>query len=113
MRINAILFLCMILCGCSSNREANDPLPREEMKKVIFDLLRADEIVNNSAVKDTSLNRDSLATQLYEQVFSIHKIDRKRFYKSYRYYQAHPDENKVLFDSLNSWGNRKRSVAVE
>jgi hypothetical protein len=83
------------------------------MQVVIFDLLRADELINNSIVRDTSVSRDSIATQLYEQIFSIHKVDKKKFYDSYRYYQAHPDLNKVLFDSLNSWGSRKRNGVVQ
>ncbi len=113
MRIILILlFFCFALPNCSSDNANNKPLPRQKMQGVIFDLLRADELANNFILRDTSLKRDSVATQLYEQVFAIHKIDRKRFYNSYKYYQAHPDLNKELYDSLISWGNRKRNATT-
>jgi hypothetical protein len=78
------------------------------MELILFDLLRSDELVNNFLLKDTLLKRDSVAMQMYEQVFRIHKTDRKTFFNSYKYYQVHPDQNKELFDSLTAFGNRKR-----
>jgi hypothetical protein len=50
---------------------------------------------------------------LYEHVFTIHHISKEDFYKSYRYYQQHPDKNKVLFDSLYAVVNRKKIEEIK
>jgi hypothetical protein len=88
----------------------DDIIPPEKIQPIIFDLLRADEYVNNFLLGDTLLKREKEAVKLYEQVFLIHKVSSVDFYKSYKYYQAHPDKNKVLLDSLNAFVNRKRGI---
>ncbi len=80
------------------------------MKFIFYDLVRADEIVNSKASVDTSFKRDKELIKYYKQVFTIHKVTKDQFYKSYRYYQTHPDVNKVLFDSLASFAGSKRAL---
>jgi hypothetical protein len=87
-----------------------DIIPPEKIQPIIFDLLRADEYVNNFLLRDTLLKREKEAVKLYEQVFQIHKVSSSEFYKSYKYYQAHPDKNKLLLDSLNAFVDRKRGI---
>jgi hypothetical protein len=85
----------------------DDILPPDKIQPIVYDLLRADEYVNNFVLRDTLLKREEEAVKLYEQVFLIHKISSRDFYKSYKYYQAHPDKNKILIDSLNALVNKK------
>ena len=100
-RVFFFLLLASALVYCSSENDVpNDIIPPDKMQAIIFDLLRADEFVNNFVLKDTSLNRDREATKLYQQVFTIHKVEKEQFYKSYQYYQGHPDKNKAMIDSL-------------
>ena len=79
------------------------------MKVIIFDLLRADELVNAHS-GDSLYKRDKEAEKNYEQVFLINKVNRNLFYTSYKYYQAHPDVNKTLFDSIVVYANKKRNT---
>jgi len=60
-----------------------------------------------SRKKDT-ISFKLLATQAFQQVFAIHHITREGFYKSYRYYEEHPDKNNILMDSLAAYAARKR-----
>lgn len=101
MRCSSVVIL-ILLFSCSGNGLPGDILPPEKIRPIIYDLLRADEFLNNFIMRDTSLKREKEAVKLYEQVFQIHKISSQHFYKSYRYYQANPDKNKILIDSLNA-----------
>ena len=69
--------------------------------------------INSYAIKDTTKNIKTQRITLYEQIFAIHKTNREEFYKSFKYYQQHPDKNKILFDSLNAYINRKKIVPVK
>jgi hypothetical protein len=96
-----VVFISLILPSCSSKDNVpSNVIPPDKMQSVIFDLLKADEFINNFVIKDTTLKRDHEALKLYQQVFLLHKIKREDFYKSYNYYMAHPDKSKALFDSL-------------
>ncbi len=68
----------------------------------MLDMLYADEFVNGYILVDTAKKRKTEHIKMYEQVFLIHKIDKKTFYSSLNYYQQHPNLNKVLIDSLLS-----------
>ena len=108
MRISSLIIVVAFFFSCSDSNNPTDILPADKMRLVVFDMLRADEYLNNFILKDTLLNREKEAIKLYEQVFLIHKTNAADFYKSYRYYQARPDINKVLIDSLDALAVRKR-----
>jgi hypothetical protein len=109
MRLLAIILLTFTLfVSCVTRGVPDGILPPDKIQPIIFDLLRADEYVNNFVMRDTMLKREKEAVKLYEQVFVIHGITSADFYKSYRYYQAHPDKNRALFDSLSAFVSRKR-----
>ena len=76
-------------------------------------MIRADEFVNSYVLRDTSLKNKEEHIKMYEQVFKIHNINRDAFYKSFKYYQEHPDVNKMMFDSLLSHTNRIRKTLYE
>ena len=78
------------------------------MENVIWDMVMADEYIQNFVLKD-STKKDVKAERfkLYEQVFKIHNITREQFQKSYQYYSTHPGESKKMFDSLSARANRR------
>lgn len=104
MRLSILLVVLFI--ACSDKQTQGVVLPPEKMKKVLFDIIRTDEYVNNYLINDTTVNLQKERVKLYEKVFVLHKTDHKSFYSSYKYYQQHPDLNKQLFDSLSAYANR-------
>jgi hypothetical protein len=112
MRFIALIIASALMFACSSS-VPRGIIPPDEMKQIVFDLVRADQFIDNFVTKDTTANVKERRITLYEQVFAIHKVSREEFYKSYTYYQQNPDKNKVLFDSLNAYGNRKKAVPVK
>ena len=105
--IRLLLFTCIVFaCACTGSGVPNNIIPPDQMKLVLFDMVRADEFANNYIANDTSKNKQQETYVLYEQVFKIHKVDKARFYKSFSYYQQHPDKNKELYDSVNALAAR-------
>jgi len=112
MRLTAFIIATSLLFACSSS-VPRGILPPDEMKQIVFDLVRADQFIDNYVTKDTTANIKERRITLYEQVFAIYKVSKEEFYKSYTYYQQNPDKNKVLFDSLNAYSNRRKSVPLK
>ena len=109
------LTLCLIaiIIGCSTDKQVpKGILEPDVMQKVVYDLLRADEFLANYKYKDTALNKRVEATKMYAQIFRIHGVTKEVFFKSYSYYQEHPDINKVMFDSLYNKANRRKIDSV-
>ncbi len=113
MKAASFFLMVFILIACSSSPVPKGIIRPNQMQKVLFDLIKADEFLTNFAVKDSTINLKTRRISLYEQVFTIHHISKDDFYKSYRYYQQHPDKNKVLFDSLYAVVNRKKIEEIK
>ncbi len=113
MKAASFFLMVFILIACSSSPVPKGIIRPNQMQKVLFDLIKADEFLTNFAVKDSTINLKTRRISLYEQVFTIHHISKDDFYKSYRYYQQHPDKNKVLFDSLYAVVDRKKIEEIK
>lgn len=109
MRKATFICLLLIFTNCSKNPVPKGILAPDKMKKVVYDILKADEYVSNFVSKDTTANIKMKRSIVYEQVFRLHNTNRKEFFTSYKYYQQHPDIQKALFDSLLATANREKS----
>ncbi len=110
MRKAVVIYLLFAFASCSQRPVPAGIIAPDQMKKVVYDILKADEYVNNFVSKDTAVNVKMKRSIVYEQVFTLHNTNRKEFYTSYKYYQEHPDIQKTLFDSLLATANRDRSA---
>jgi hypothetical protein len=103
----------LLLTACSSGNETpKGVLPISKMKMVIWDMSLADAM----ATQQYTLRKDSqriIATGLYNKVFSLQKIDKATFYKSFAYYEAHPPLLQILFDSVNAYGTRQKAKVYQ
>ena len=72
------------------------------MRKLMWDLMRADAYVSDFVMKDSTRNQKAESAKLYEQVFTIHSTTEDIFKKSLAFYQNRPDLLKVITDSLRS-----------
>ena len=102
--------LIMLSMACTNkNKIPSDVLSREDMKKVMWDMIQADRFSTQFLERDTSKNVKTETFKLYEQVFKLHKITRDEFVYSYKFYLSRPDISKVMFDSLAAFANRQRA----
>ena len=104
-------FFLMLLCLLVSCTQKNIPL--NKMKVIVWDMACADELYIEKMQKDSSLIKQKENIRLYEQVFLVHKISKDEFYSSYKFYQEHADQYKILIDSVQAYGTRQRNVPVD
>jgi hypothetical protein len=96
------LAVCLVffVMSCSSRPVPKEVIVPEQMQKIVHDLMQVDEYINNFLIKDTTIDIKKKRSVLYEQVFLLHKTNRKEFFTSFDYYKQHPALQKSLFDSL-------------
>ncbi len=98
-----IVFSGLLFVGCKNkNRIPNDILPREKMQAVLWDMIRADQFLTSYVLTgDSSKDKTAESIKFYQQVLSIHQVEKEEFQNSLSYYQSHPELLKDIMDSLS------------
>jgi hypothetical protein len=97
------------IVGC--NNKTSTPsgiLGREKMQLVMWDMIRADVYTEQFIKKDSSKNIAIENLKLQNAIFSIHKVTRSQYYKSYDYYISHNDLIRVVLDSMSAKADREK-----
>ncbi len=107
-RISFLLLTLLVLVSCSEEPDGKPALSQMEMVPVVYQLMLVDEISLDYQNRDSTRRMDSIRARKYDQVFDLNQVDYKTFKESYDYYLARPDQLKVIFDSVEAYGNRDR-----
>lgn len=103
MRLPFFILLLFFVAGCiRDNKIPRGILPQNEMRKVLWDLMRADAYVSDFIAKDSARNSRTASDTLYQKVFAIHSTTQEIFRKSMEFYESRPDLLKTVMDSLRS-----------
>ena len=79
-KLKIILFLSVFLTFCKKKQQIpGNIIPPAKMKLVLWDAMKADEIVNYYRLKDTSYGGLSKHEELYKTVYQIHHISKEDF----------------------------------
>lgn len=106
-RFFIILLVAFLPLACvDKNKVPEDIIQPEPMRRVMWDLARADQFVADYVTRDSLLDRKQESLRLYESVFAIHKIKREDFKKSMDFYRSRPDLLRTLMDSLYKLSTR-------
>lgn len=97
-----------LLAACNGNGK-EQLLNINQMKVIVWDMLKADELYTIQQAKDSTLRTQKKNLVYYEKIFAYHKISRSGFYQSFKYYEAHPPQMKELLDSLDQYATRERN----
>ncbi len=101
------LFVSMIFSCTGKSKPPDDVLPPLKMQELLWDLSRADQYTQDLILHDTLKKPSETNKELYTQVFAIHKVTPAEFEKSYDYYKHHPNELRVMLDSLQARKSRE------
>ena len=104
-------FLMLALLGflsCSEDKDEKPALSQMDMVPLVYQLMLVDEISLDYQNRDSTRRMDSIRSRKYDQVFDLNQVDYKTFTESYDYYLARPDQLKLIFDSVEAYGNRDR-----
>ena len=96
-----LLCLSLVLFSCASKVAVpKDVISPDKMERVMYDVIRADELVDFSITIDSSYRNFSKRTALYDSIFSFHAVSKEYYQKSLQFYQSHPDLLKAILESL-------------
>ena len=107
--IYSFSLVCLWSCRPSDKIPENIIKP-EKMKSILWDVIRAQSLAQETAAKDTTLSVATETKILSQKVFEIHKTDSVRFAQSYSWYVKHPETLKLIFDSLYAQKQRLREL---
>ena len=103
MRFFLFIILIILNFGCiRDNKIPKDVIPQNQMRKIMWDLMRADAYVTDFVMKDSTRDKKTESAKLYEKIFDIHATSQEAFKKSLVFYQNRPDLFKVISDSLRA-----------
>ena len=83
------------ICSCG---EPQPDIPEDKFAEIIFQMHRADAILNVKGLSDNALKNDSLS--YYNDVFIKEGITRKQFMEAIDWYIHHPKQYKDLYDKV-------------
>lgn len=93
--------LAIFLSACSGDLPASkEVLSPDKLGVVLYDVVRADEMVDLLKMSDSTFRNFSKRTALYDSVLTLHGLTKTAFKKSLDYYESRPDLLKEILDDL-------------
>src|SRR5689334_13977973 len=92
------LILIFFLFACTGKQVPADIIQPEEMKKIIWDITRAQWLSEEVSRKDSGINKVAATMVLSKKIFEMHHITQPDFNKSYLWYTSHPEILRVMLD---------------
>ena len=84
------------------------------MEVVLWDIIQAERFSALYLLKDSAKRNVQLEKfKLYDQVFSLHKVSKEDFIRSYKFYLGRPDLAKVIVDSMAAKAERQREASYK
>jgi hypothetical protein len=110
MRLIIFTACVLFLAACKDDAAVpKDIIARDNMEKILWDIIRADQFSLQYMGKDTAKKIVKNETmKLYEEIFRIHHVSKDQFKKSFQYYADHPETTKIMFDTLSAYATRQR-----
>ncbi len=111
MMRNCLVFFCLVIFISCGNKNKIPPgiLKPEKMQTVLWDIIKADAFTAEIIMKNPAKNGITENLKLQQEIFTIHKITKDNFYKSYEYYKENPGKLKVIMDSMIIQAERNKT----
>ncbi len=108
MKLAYSFLLLVLFFSCNKKNKIPDGILKPaKMQLVLWDVLKANALAEEIAKKDSTTKIQKESVRLQSQVFSIHKISKDDFYKSYNFYAKHTELLLALLDSTIANAMRK------
>ena len=103
-------FIFMVVCFLGCNKHSGDIIPSNQMAKVMWGVIQADEYVTGYVSRDSTKNVKLERMKLYQKVFSLHHVSEQAYFSSFKYYAQNPALYKNLIDSLSARASREQRI---
>ena len=109
MKYLVFTLLIFLVIGCTNKSGTPAGIfGKEKMQAIMWDIIRAEVFTDQFIKKDSSKNVFQENMKLQNAIFSIHKVTRSEYYKSYDYYISHSDLIRGVLDSMSAKAERDR-----
>ncbi len=108
-----LIVLSLFISCLGKNKVPSEIIKQDEMKKILWDVIRAQALSTAIARKDSTVNEVAETKIKKKKVFEIHKITSTAFNQSYTWYTNHPDMMRTIFDSLNAQNQRESQLDMK
>ena len=109
MKYLVFTLLIFLVIGCTNKSGTPAGIfGKEKMQAIMWDIIRAEAFTDQFIKKDSSKNVFQENMKLQNAIFSIHKVTRSEYYKSYDYYISHTDLIRVVLDSMSAKADREK-----
>ncbi len=99
----------LFLFACKSKKKVIE-IPK--MKLIMWDMVTADALVQQQFALDSIIDSTKKNVGYYNKIFALNNVSKEEYFDSYNYYTQHPNEMKILLDSLAAFGVRMRDSAT-
>ncbi|RZK30637.1 MAG: DUF4296 domain-containing protein [Hymenobacter sp.] len=109
-----LLLVASIFTACNSATSVpKGIIAINPMKELMWDVAQVEAYATQHITRDSTKNIKTETLTLYQQVFALHKTSKDQFTQSIKYYEAHPEKQKILLDSLMQYATRQRDTALQ
>ena len=100
-------FFLFISCSPSEEKTPSEILSKEEMVSVMIDIQLADATVNLSNYGQSNFPNDK--EKLFTEIYTKHKVTKKKFRESFSYYTARPEKFEKIYDEVITGLSKKQA----
>jgi hypothetical protein len=108
-------FFSVLVCVCifSACTKKIPILEPAKMQAVLWDIIQL-EAYSQIIVAPDSVKMSAKKNALLQQkIFLLHGVSKEQYYKSYEFYNAHPEMMRIIFDSITTKADRNRGKMME
>ena len=81
-----------------------------EIKGIVWDMMMAGELYISDTSSAVRLHLKDSSTAAFNYVLLIHNLSKQSFLHSFQYYQAHPDKQSELIDTLIAYNDKQQKI---
>lgn len=104
MKIRSIfilIFFFFVAACVRKDKVPEDILPEEKMQAVLWDMMRADQFLNDYIFsKDSAADKKIQSSKMYAQIMALHNTNWEDFRRSFKWYSQHTERLKAIMDSI-------------
>ncbi|MFM1963248.1 MAG: hypothetical protein RLZZ172_2093 [Bacteroidota bacterium] len=108
MKFFCFALILVNMFSCQFGNESQEVLSQDEMADILNDITLAEGFVESYLFKDSALNKDSAVQAEIDKALQLRQVSTSLFTRSYRHYQSHPDQFKLIADTANARASRAR-----
>jgi hypothetical protein len=83
------------------------------MQAVMWDVIQLEAYSQLIVAPDTIKMTPKKNVLLQQKIFSLHGVSKEQYYKSYEYYNAHPEMMRIILDSITTKADRNRGNIMQ